>query len=51
MTRVAQLLLVVAGLALWVASRLPWVAVSSSDGLGQPKTTTLNGASWSTAIQ
>ncbi|OFJ50844.1 TIGR02234 family membrane protein [Mycolicibacterium grossiae] len=50
MTRVAQLLLVVAGLGLWVASRLPWVDVSSSDGLGQPKTTTLTGASWSTAL-
>jgi uncharacterized membrane protein (TIGR02234 family) len=50
MTRVAQLLLVLAALALWVGSRLPWVDVSSSDGLGQPKTTTLSGAAWSPAL-
>jgi uncharacterized membrane protein (TIGR02234 family) len=49
-TRVAQLLLVLSALALWAASRLPWVVVTSSDGLGQPKTITLNGASWSTAL-
>jgi uncharacterized membrane protein (TIGR02234 family) len=29
---------------------LPWVSVGSFDGLGQPKTTTLNGAAWSTAL-
>jgi uncharacterized membrane protein (TIGR02234 family) len=50
MTRVAQLLLVLAALALWVASRMTWVEVSSFDGLGQPKTTTLSGAAWSTAL-
>ena len=50
MIRVAQLLLVIAALGLWVASRLPWVAVTSFDGLGQPKTLTLNGATWSTAL-
>jgi uncharacterized membrane protein (TIGR02234 family) len=50
MTRIAQLLLVLSALALWVASRLPWVDVTSSDGLGQPKSTTLNGASWSTPL-
>lgn len=50
MTRVAQLLLVLAALALWVSSRLPWVTVSSFDGLGQPKTTTLSGSDWSTAL-
>jgi uncharacterized membrane protein (TIGR02234 family) len=48
--RVAQLLLVVAGIGLWVASRLPWVAVRSFDGLGQPKTSTLTGATWSNAL-
>jgi len=48
--RVAQLLLVVSALALWAASRLPWVSVGSFDGLGQPKTVTLNGAAWSTAL-
>ncbi len=50
MTRIAQLSLVLAALALWVASRMPWVDVTSSDGLGQPKSTTLTGASWSTAL-
>ena len=50
MTRIAQLLLVLAALGLWVASRLPWVDVASSDGLGQPKSTTLNGATWSEAL-
>ncbi|MUL74770.1 TIGR02234 family membrane protein [Mycolicibacterium sp. CBMA 226] len=49
-TRTAQVLLLVAALMLWGASRLPWVDVSSSDGLGQPKTTTLSGAAWSTAL-
>jgi uncharacterized membrane protein (TIGR02234 family) len=50
MTRAAQLLLVLAGLALWGASRLTWVDVTSSDGLGQPKTTALSGATWATAL-
>lgn len=50
MMRVAQALLVVAALGLWVASRMSWVQVSSFDGLGQPKTTTLTGATWSTAL-
>jgi uncharacterized membrane protein (TIGR02234 family) len=48
--RLAQLLLVLSAGALWVASRLVWVEVRSFDGLGQPKTTPLNGASWSTAL-
>jgi uncharacterized membrane protein (TIGR02234 family) len=50
MIRVAQLLLVVAGLGLWFGSRLPWVIVSSFDGLGKPKSVTLSGAAWSTAL-
>jgi uncharacterized membrane protein (TIGR02234 family) len=50
MTRLAQLLLLVSAGALWVASRMVWVEVTSFDGLGQPKTTALNGASWSTAL-
>ncbi|CDQ44275.1 trp region conserved hypothetical membrane protein [Mycolicibacterium neoaurum] len=50
MIRAAQGLLVLGALALWVASRLPWVQINSADGLGQPKTTTLNGAAWSTAL-
>jgi uncharacterized membrane protein (TIGR02234 family) len=49
-TRVAQLLLVLSALALWVASRLTWIDVTSFDGLGQPKSTALAGATWSTAL-
>jgi uncharacterized membrane protein (TIGR02234 family) len=48
--RFAQLLLVVAAGALWIASRLPWVIIRSFDGLGPPKTATLSGGSWSTAL-
>jgi uncharacterized membrane protein (TIGR02234 family) len=47
---VAQLLLMAAAAALWVASRLPWVVVRSFDGLGQPKQVTLSGATWSSAL-
>ena len=47
---VAQLLLVIGAVALWVASRLPWVVIRSFDGLGPPKQVTLSGASWSTAL-
>lgn len=50
MTRIAQALFVVSALLLWVASRMTWVSVTSFDGLGQPKTTTLTGATWSTAL-
>ncbi|HEY7054596.1 MAG TPA: TIGR02234 family membrane protein [Mycobacterium sp.] len=50
MTRVAQLLLVLAAIGLWLASRLPWVVLRSADGLGQPRTTTLSGGSWSTGL-
>ncbi|MBI5736770.1 MAG: TIGR02234 family membrane protein [Mycolicibacterium neoaurum] len=50
MIRLAQALLVLGALALWGASRLPWVQVSTFDGLGQPKTSTLSGADWSTAL-
>lgn len=46
----AQVLLVVAAGALWVASRLPWVVIRSFDGLGQPKQVILSGATWSTAL-
>jgi uncharacterized membrane protein (TIGR02234 family) len=48
--RVGQLLLVVSAVLLWVASRMVWVSVTSFDGLGQPKTVTLTGASWSNAL-
>lgn len=50
MTRLAQLLLLSSAGALWVASRMVWVDVQSFDGLGQPKTTALNGTAWSTAL-
>ena len=50
MIRLAQLVLVLAAGALWAASRLTWVEVTSFDGLGQPKTVALNGAAWSTAL-
>lgn len=50
MIRVAQILLTLAAAGLWVASRLTWVEVTSFDGLGQPKTSTLAGGSWSTAL-
>ncbi len=50
MIRLAQLLLLLSAGALWVASRMVWVEVQSFDGLGQPKTTALTGASWSTAL-
>jgi uncharacterized membrane protein (TIGR02234 family) len=48
--RLAQLLLLLSAGALWGASRMVWVEVASFDGLGQPKTTALNGTSWSTAL-
>jgi uncharacterized membrane protein (TIGR02234 family) len=47
---IGQALLLVAAGALWVASRMTWVMVSSFDGLGQPETAALNGAQWSTAL-
>lgn len=50
MIRLAQVLLVLAAVGLWVASRLTWVVLRSFDGLGQPRTTTLSGATWSTAL-
>src|SRR6478752_8020655 len=45
-----QLMLLVAAGALWLASRMTWVVVSSFDGLGQPETVNLNGGKWSTAL-
>jgi uncharacterized membrane protein (TIGR02234 family) len=48
--RIGQLLLLLAAAALWGASRLAWVQVTSFDGLGHPKTVTLDGGSWSTAL-
>ncbi|ODQ92960.1 TIGR02234 family membrane protein [Mycolicibacterium holsaticum] len=50
MIRIAQVTLLVAAAALWGASRMTWVEVTSFDGLGQPKTVALSGAQWSTAV-
>ena len=50
MMRIGQLLLLLAAAALWGASRMVWVEVQSFDGLGQPKTAALTGATWSTAL-
>lgn len=50
MIRLAQLGLVLAAAALWVASRVTWVEVTSFDGLGEPRTVGLSGATWSTAL-
>lgn len=50
MKHIGQLLLLVGAGALWLASRMTWVEVSSFDGLGQPETATLNGGAWSTAL-
>ncbi len=50
MIRLAQILLLISAGALWVASRLPWVSVTTFDGLTHPQTSTLNGAAWSTAL-
>lgn len=48
--RIAQLLLILGALWLWVASRLTWVQLESFDGLGPPKTIALSGSTWSTAL-
>ena len=48
--RIGQLSLLLAAGALWLASRMTWVVVSSFDGLGQPESATLTGGSWSTAL-
>jgi uncharacterized membrane protein (TIGR02234 family) len=50
MMRIGQLSLLLSAGALWLASRVTWVVVSSFDGLGQPKTSTLTGGAWSTAL-
>ena len=47
--RVAQLLLVAAAAALWGASRLTWVTVSTVADLGEAKTVRLDGATWAAA--
>ena len=47
MIRVGQLALVVAAGALWGASRMTWVQITTFDGLGHPQTAALT---WSTAL-
>lgn len=48
--RVAQVLLLLAAVGLWVASRLTWVVLHTADGLGPRRTVTLTGSTWSTAL-
>lgn len=43
------LLLAVAALCLWAASRMTWVRVDSFDGLGEARTTALDGGTWAAA--
>jgi uncharacterized membrane protein (TIGR02234 family) len=50
MMRIGQLALLLAAGALWLASRMAWVSVTSFNGLGQPQTATLTGGKWSTAM-
>jgi uncharacterized membrane protein (TIGR02234 family) len=50
MTRVGQLVLVLAAAGLWVASRMTWVVLESADGLGPPRTTMVSGATWAAAL-
>lgn len=50
MIRVAQIVLVLSAIGLWVASRLTWVTVRSFDGLSQPKSAIVTGAQWSNAL-
>ena len=50
MKHIGQVVLLLAAGALWVASRMTWVEVSSFDGLGQPQSATLTGGAWSTAL-
>ncbi|AWK72323.1 hypothetical protein CBI38_12810 [Rhodococcus oxybenzonivorans] len=46
----AVLLLAVAAVCLWGASRMTWVEVTSSDGLGEQRTTVLDGGTWAAAL-
>lgn len=46
----ALVLLAVGAAALWGASRLTWVTVTSADGLTEPRTDALNGGVWFGAL-
>ncbi|GGG11739.1 membrane protein [Rhodococcoides trifolii] len=48
-TALTALLLVIAALCLWAASRMTWVTVSSVDGLGEERTSALDGGTWAAA--
>lgn len=48
-TGVAALLLALAAVCLWGASRMTWVTVTSSDGLGVDQVTELDGGTWAAA--
>ena len=48
-TGIAALLLAVAALCLWGSSRMTWVTVTSSDGLGEERVTALDGGTWAAA--
>src|SRR3954453_13219069 len=50
MKHIGQVLLAVAAGALWLASRVTWGQVRSVGRLGQPETSTVNRATWSTAL-
>jgi uncharacterized membrane protein (TIGR02234 family) len=47
---IAVLLLAVAAVCLWGASRMTWVEVTSSDGLGEERTSVLVGGTWAAAL-
>jgi uncharacterized membrane protein (TIGR02234 family) len=47
---ISVLLLAVAALCLWGASRMTWVEVTSSDGLGEERTSALAGGTWAAAL-
>jgi uncharacterized membrane protein (TIGR02234 family) len=47
---IAVLLLAVAAVCLWGASRMTWVEVTSSDGLGEARTAALVGGTWAAAL-
>ncbi|MGU3431427.1 TIGR02234 family membrane protein [Actinomycetes bacterium M1A6_2h] len=46
---VTAVLLAVSAVCLWAASRMTWVTVSSVDGLGEERTSTLDGGTWAAA--
>lgn len=48
-TGVSAVLLALSALALWASSRMTWVTVDSSDGLGQQQRTDLLGSTWAAA--